>query len=152
MKLISTLALGLALVASPALAQSAPADGGFKMRHQGRMFSQMSPEGQEIMRNAMRGLADPDARGEVRAARDRVSQILAADRLDRAALERAMDEERRLVDAQHQRRQDAMVNAFTQLSAADRKAFVAEARSGRDRVEQRMKTWRDRRAAAGAGS
>ncbi|QMW23649.1 periplasmic heavy metal sensor [Sandaracinobacteroides saxicola] len=159
--------LSAALIAAPALAQTPPPppppgapaaavpdmpprEG--RMGREGRMFGSVSPEGRTILWAAMR---PADARGDraaIKAARDRVSDILSADRLDVPALRRAMDEERKLVDAMQAKRQAAMLDAFQKLTPADRKAFVADARQGRDRLEMGMKRWRERRTDPATGA
>lgn len=165
---MKTLTLTLALLAAaPALAQSAPPapppqqgagapgmegprgerrvfimrrDGGPMMGGMGPMGGLMtgvSPEGRAVLRDALRGQEGGD-RDALRAARDRVASLLSAERLDVAALRRAMDEERRQVDAQQNRRQAAMLEAYQKLSLSDRLALVANARAGRDRIEERV--------------
>ena len=142
----------LMTVAAPALAQSnaptpAPAPAGERMRgpdgpmSHGR-FSSLSPEGRQIMRDSLRASMNGDERAKVRDARARVTALLSADKLDVTALRRAMDDERKLVDAQHGRTQEAMIAAFQKLSLADRKAFAKDAADGRDRIEGRMKRMR----------
>jgi Spy/CpxP family protein refolding chaperone len=143
MKRLSLLALA-ALLSAPALAQTPPPPppGGPGM-HGGRMaeraFPSLSPEGRKIMMDAMRETRSETDRTDVRAARDRVGTVLSADKLDVTALRQAMDAERKLVDAQQQRRQEAMIGAFQKLSAADRKAFVADAKAGADRMRARIR-------------
>jgi Spy/CpxP family protein refolding chaperone len=160
---MTTAALAAALIAAPALAQTPPPPAGdtpggmqhgmHQGAHQGmrgggmggghmRMWAGMSPEGQAVMRDARKGMADDSGRQKLRDARDRIGTILSADKLDVAALRRAMDDERKLADAQQAARQEAMLAAFQKLSAADRKAFVVNARTGRDRMEQRMQRMR----------
>lgn len=136
----STLALA-ALIAAPALAQTPPPPpppGGQGRMMGERAFPSLSPEGRQIMRDAMRNSRAGADQDEIRNARDRVGSIVAADRLDVNALRQAMDAERRLVDAQHKRRQDAMIAAFQKLTPADRKAFVADAKAGGDRMRAKM--------------
>ncbi len=164
--------LGLAL-AAPALAQAqmappAPGDramragpdgGGHRMmmrRHGGGMdmsgmFDALSPEGRKIMVDAMASAgSDRQAQhAQVRAARDRMMAILEADRLDTAALKRAMDDEQAASTAQRDRMQAAMIGGFTRLSVADRKAFVAYGRAMRNRMEARMEQWQKRRGMGG---
>ncbi len=167
MKTTHILAIALSgLIAAPALAQTTPPppqagttmeagehDGRYHgmgqkgMGHRG-MFQSLSPEGRQTMVQAMRDAREDVDRTQIRAARERVGTILAADKLDVTALRNAMDAERRLVDARHKVRQDAMLAAFQKLSAADRKAFVADAKAGADRMKSRMEKRRDRRAAA----
>jgi Spy/CpxP family protein refolding chaperone len=141
---LSFLALA-ALLSAPALAQTPPpphgGPGGPGMqggRMAERAFPSLSPEGRKIMTDAMRETRGEADRAELRAARDRVGTVLSADRLDVNALRQAMDAERKLVDTQQQRRQEAMIAAFQKLSAADRKAFVADAKAGADRMRARM--------------
>lgn len=150
MKTLSTLVLA-GLLATPLAAQVAPpappAAPGVEaprvkvMRmHRGQMFPNVSPEGRAILRETMR--RDPAEREQLRAARDRINGLVAADRLDVAALRRAMEEERRLVDANHARRQAGMLAAIQKLSPADRKAFAEDAQRGRADVEARTAEWR----------
>ncbi len=150
-------ALLLGSVATPLLAQAAPppmdgpgregpADrGGGRMG--GRAFASLSEAGQATMREAMQAAAGDrtEDRAKVKASRDKMLDVLAADRLDTAALKRAMDEERALSSATQERRQAAMYAGFTKLSVADRKAFVVEAKQIRDRMQDRMDNWRERR-------
>ncbi len=158
---LRTAALGLLLAgAAPVLAQTAPpppphgmmagkADG----HHGKRMFSTLSEAGRQTMREAMRSGSDKRAeREQVRAARDRMLAALDADKLDMAALRKAMDDERAASNASHESRKAAMLAAFSKLSTADRKAFVAEARSMRDRMADRVGKWRERRGSGGPGT
>lgn len=147
----ATILLFAAVIATPALAQSAPPPASNTeaapqrkpmMMNRGA-FANMSDAGRATMREAMRAQHDPGHWEKLRTARDRVSALLAADRLDVAALRRAMDEERKLADAQQGRRQAAMLDAFQKLSVEDRKAFAAAAGQGRDRIERRVKNWRE---------
>ena len=150
-----------ALVAMPAVAQTAPpatpapqgmaagpdARGplpprGPRKAYPRGMFRNMSPEGRKLMIDAMRPLADPQQRAQLKAARDRVNSLLVADKLDSTALARAMDDERRLVDAQHARRQQALLGALQKMSAEDRKAFAAASQMGREQMADRLKRYR----------
>lgn len=140
--------LGAALmlgVAAPTMAQVPPppagsvpdSSAGVRGPH-GRMFGSMSEAGRTTMMDAMRG-ADP--RGDhaaTKAARDRMLTILDADRLDVGALKQAMDAEREAANAARIKHQSAMLVGFQKLSLADRKAFVADARAMRARMESRM--------------
>ena len=140
-----------ALLAAPALAQAAPpappagAEAKPKVRmqrmHQPMLFGNVSPEGRAILRNSMKG--DDGDRAAVKAARDRINGLVGAEKLDMTALKRAMEDERRLVDAQHVKRQSALLEAIQKLSPADRKAFAEDARKGRDQVEMRVMRWRE---------
>ncbi len=139
------------LLALPVAAQTAPAappapgmhagpHGGQGGRRAARlqMFSTLSPVGQQVMRDAMRG-GDPRAdHAAVKAARDQILVLLDADKLDVAALKRAMEAERATAEAMHNKRQAALLGAYQKLSVADRKALVAEARAMRARMESRM--------------
>ena len=109
----------------------------------GRAFASLSPEGRTIMREAMRGGSDRRNDHEaVMAARDRMLTVLNADKLDTSALKRAMDDERNVVNASRDRTQASMLAGFARLSVADRKAFVADARALRQRMQDRVKEWR----------
>ncbi|WP_199555844.1 periplasmic heavy metal sensor [Sandaracinobacteroides hominis] len=140
------------LMAGPLLAQAAPPPppgaqavpaGVRGDRWKGdRMFPTVSPEGRKILLEALRDPSMKDGREDVRASRDRVEAILAADKLDVNALRKAMDTERQLIDAQQKARQDRMIAVYQKLSAADRKAFVADAKSGRSKLEKRMGQFR----------
>ena len=74
----------------------------------------------------------------IAAARDKILVLLDADKLDVAALKRAMEAERATAEAMHNKRQAALLGAYQKLSVADRKALVAEARAMRARMESRM--------------
>ncbi|TPE59812.1 hypothetical protein FJQ54_12850 [Sandaracinobacter neustonicus] len=144
-----------ALMAAPALAQTAPpplaappaaaAEGRLKLRpmriQHAPLFGNVSPEGRAILLESMK--ADQSDRPALKAARDRINTLVGADKLDVPALKRAMEDERKLVDAQHVKRQSALLAAFQKLSPADRKAFADDARKGRDRVEARVIRWRE---------
>ncbi len=126
----------------PAGAQAAPEPG--KMRayrmERRQAFGNVSPEGRKVLVEALR--MSKEDRAAIVAQRDRINALIGADRLDVAALRRAMDEERRLVQQQHARRQAAMLAAIQKLSAEDRKAFAADARHGRAMAEGRAEEWR----------
>lgn len=152
-------ALLLAATAAPALAQSAPPppapgaamegrgphrmdvkrfgrDGG--RGGMGSALAGLSPEGRKVLGDAMR-----DARGEgpdaVGQARQKVLELLDADRLDVGAVRRAMAEEHSLVERKQQARQEAMLAAYQKLSVRDRKAFAASMRAQTYRMEQMRK-------------
>ena len=163
------LAAALLLAAAPALAQTTPpppagaapppgatgvAPRGYvrdrpgpmsPMMH-GGMFKSLSPAGKATMREAMKGdeAARRAEREAVKAARDRMLAILDAEKLDVAALKKAMADERAAANAGRERMQASMATAFTKLSLADRRAFVAEARQMRARMDERMKGWKQR--------
>jgi Spy/CpxP family protein refolding chaperone len=151
-------ALGLALaLAAPAAVAQAPApssppgpnatpertERGMRAHQMRRaLFADMSPEGRQALAEAMRSETRAEDRARIRAARDRINSLVAAERLDVAALRRAMEEERRLVDQQHAARQARMLAAFQRMSAADRKAFAENATRGRQMAESRAEEWR----------
>lgn len=110
--------------------------------HHGPMFQNMSEAGRTQLFAAMR--STPKERAEAKKARDQINSLIAADKLDSAALRRAMDNERKLTDTQRARRQVAMLAAIEKLSEADRKAFAATASRARATVEARTDAWRNR--------
>ena len=117
----------------------------------GGMFAGLSDAGRAMMRDATKA-GDPRADHEaVKAARDRMLVVLEADRLDTAALKRAMEEERKAVQTGHDRRQAAMLTGFSKLTLEDRKAFVANARGMRARMEARVGKGYGRRDGGGRG-
>ncbi len=141
-------ALAIAAVAAPAMAQMPPPPG---MRAEGHgggpremPFKGMSEPGRRTVMAAMRpdGPADRADHDRVRMARDRMLQVLGADRLDPVALRRAMDDERDAANAMKARRQGALLQALQGLSLADRRAFVDDARAMRGRFEGRMKMFK----------
>lgn len=129
---------------APAAPMAGMRHGGMGMMG-GHMFPSLSEAGRAAMRDAMKSGGDRrEEREGVRAARDRMLSLLEADRLDPAALKRAMDDERNAANASRERHQAAMLAAFGKLSAADRKAFVVDSRAMKNRMEQRMSQWRGR--------
>lgn len=168
-KLIRAAGLGLLLAASPVVTQSVLAQtstppqasealamkrDGHGGRMGGRMFSSLSEAGRATMMEAMKASDWRGDRTAVRAARDRMLTVLEADKLDTGALKKAMEDERAISNASHDRRQSAMLAAFSKLSVEDRKAFVTEARQMRERMQERMgdrkQRWRDRRGGGAA--
>jgi uncharacterized membrane protein len=143
----------LLAVAAPVAAQMPPPGAGMPgMGHGPRgmhgrgMFASMSEAGRKTMMEAMRAGGDRRAeRDQVKAARDRMLTLLEAERLDTGALKKALDDERNAASASRERHQAAMLAAFAKLSVADRKAFVADARAMKTRMESRMKGWRGKR-------
>jgi uncharacterized membrane protein len=108
----------------------------------GGMLAGLSPAGKAAMRAALKDI-DPRAdHAATEAARDRMLATLDADRLDPIALKRAMDDEREAANAAKARHQAAMIAGFQQLSVADRKAFVASARTIREQVGERTAAMR----------
>ena len=132
--------------AAPAAAAAASGDKA-KMRHgpmhggamRGGMFGGLSDAGRTVMRDAMQAGGDPRAdHAAVKAARDRMLVLLETDKLDTAALRRAMDDERKAAQLGHDRRQSGLLAGFSKLTAADRKLFVANARVMQGRMAARV--------------
>jgi Spy/CpxP family protein refolding chaperone len=147
-----------AAIAAPALAQAAPPappvpPAGspsveqrrevrvYRMDRREGMFGNVSVEGRALLSEALR-TNRPEDRAQVQAARDRINTLIAAERLDMAALRKAMADERRIVDEQHARRQAALLEAVGKLTPADRKAFAEDAMKGRRQAEARADEWR----------
>lgn len=107
-------------------------------------FSGMSPEGRQILREAMEPKDSPQDRQALQAARQRLLSLIAADRLDVAAIRKAQAAERELVTRQHERKQEALLAAYQKMSAADRKAFTEGMRSQEERMLEHMKRARER--------
>ena len=105
----------------------------------GGMMSKLSPEGRDILRQAMAEGPIAVNRAAIDAARKKMLDILAADRLDVAALRSAMSEERAITARQQETHQESMLAAFQKLSAADRKAFADSMRGMHMQMEMRMK-------------
>ena len=101
------------------------------------MFAGMSETGRAIMRAAMKSADARAGREATGAARDRWLAMLDADRFDPVALRRAMDDERAAANAAKMRQQTAMIAGFQQLSLADRRIFVGNARTLRARIAER---------------
>ena len=142
--LAALLLLGTAL---PAAAHMPPPPGEMMPDGPGRppmpgmrqnMFASMSEAGRATMMAAMRGPDHKNAHMATKAARDRMLAVLDADRLDPVALRRAMDDEREAATAMKVKEQAGMLAAFQRLSLADRRAFVADARAMRSRMENRV--------------
>lgn len=109
------------------------------------MFPSMSEAGRKTMHDAMMASGSRrDVREKMAAIREKMLTALEADRFDAAAVKRAMDEERALAESTRAQRQAAMLAAFGKLSTEDRKAFVADSRAMKQRMQQRMAGWRDR--------
>jgi uncharacterized membrane protein len=122
-----------------------PGPGGGRM-HGRAMFASMSEAGRKTMMEAMRAGGDRrDEMQQVKAARDRMLALLEAEKLDSAALKRALDDERNAANANRERHQAAMLAGFAKLSVADRKAFVVDARAMKSRMESRMQHRRGKR-------
>jgi uncharacterized membrane protein len=143
-------------IAAPAFAQAQPPGApppegqirrlspGMAGFHEVDRFAGMSAEGRATLREAMKPRPSAEDRAAVRAARQRVLTLIAADRLDVAAVRRAQAAERDLVVKQHERQQDAMLAAYQKLSAADRKAFADGMRDREERMLDGLKRARER--------
>lgn len=156
MKITALLGTALILgIAVPAAAQMPPppADGmpPSPGGPHGRMFGSMSDAGRRIMMEAMRGTDPRGDHSATQGARDRMLTILDADRLDVAALRQAMDAERETANASRIKHQAALLAGFQKLSLADRKAFVADARAMRARMESEIGKWQGRHGARKGG-
>nr|WP_295663162.1 hypothetical protein [Polymorphobacter sp.] len=108
------------------------------------LFGAMSDTGRATMLAAMKSTDPHMVHAATKAARDRMLAVLDADRLDPLALKRAMDDEREAASAAKLKQQGALLVAFQQLSLADRRAFVADARAMRSRMDNRMAEMRKR--------
>ena len=115
------------------------------------MYAGMSEAGRTTMRAAMKSADARLGHEATSAARDRMLAILDADRLDPVALKRAMDDEREAATAAKVRHQAALIAGFQQLSLADRRAFVVNARAMRARMESRTAGWQARRGGSAPG-
>ena len=154
MKTAALSALLLLGAALPAAAQMPPppemmpdGPGRPPMRGMKHMFASMSPAGRAAMLAAIRSTDPKTSHAATKAARDRMLAVIDADRLDPVALKHAMDDEREAATTAKVREQVAMIGAFQQLSLADRRAFVADARAMRERVESQMAEMKARRGA-----
>ena len=130
-------AILLLMTAMPAAAQLAlpEAYDGAQRPRGNPMFAGMSDAGRAAMRTALNEADPRGGRAMTDAARDRMLAVLDADRLDVGALRRAMDDEREAANAAKVRHQAGMIAGLQQLSLADRRAFVANARAVRARME-----------------
>jgi hypothetical protein len=144
MRKMTTLALALGLMAvsagplaGPALAQGAMGGPGGRMSSD--MFNGMSAEGRQIMSQAMMAGRDGTARDQLKAAHDQVMTLLSQPTVDRAALQKAMAAEDKIMIDQINRQSDSMLKGFMLLSAADRQAWVANERAMRARMQGRRK-------------
>lgn len=136
--------LAAAMIAAPALAQSAPvapaAPAAPATAQRPALFSDISPEGRATLQEAFRaGWGDREA---IKAARTEINALIGAEKLDVNAVRRAMEAEQKLVRTQQVRRQEATLAAVQKLSAADRKAFAVHAERGHAKFEGRAHKWR----------
>ena len=129
MKTVLNVAMAAALMS---LAPQALAQGGQGARRaQADLYAGMSPQGRQIMSEAMLQGSDAGARDQWMAAHERMLATLEREPLDRDALADAMKAQGRILDEAEARRRDAMLRGFSLLSAADRKAWAANDRARR---------------------
>lgn len=95
----------------------------------------ISPEGRAILKDSWKQ-GDKKAFEEMRAARENVRTLMAADKLDIPALKKAMDTQKKLQDNQHATRQQRLLETLPKLSTADRKALTAAMNRGPDKFAQ----------------
>jgi len=136
-------ALGAGVV--PAAAQPAPPPppaavaregaGGPGLGMLGMGLAALSPEGRATVQQAIREARDPETRAAIQVARARILQLMAADRLDVGAFERALGEERSLALRQQERAHRTLLATLQKLSPADRKALADAGLRARERVE-----------------
>lgn len=89
----------------------------------GQMFSELSPEGRATMEEGWRDTRR-ELRGEFKAIREvrrEVKELLAAETLDRPALEAALDRVSAATDRIQARFQQTFVDSITKLTAEDRR-------------------------------
>jgi uncharacterized membrane protein len=148
--MIRNMALGLMsglLLAGPALAgdepKAKPGARAYAVEWQAR-FAEMSPEGRAIIAEAMRRDRIPANAKDVKAARDRVLDLLEAERLDVDAIRKAQAAERMLAIKEHEKAQEKMVEAYKRLSLEDRRAFAELMRSKEERMLRHMQRARAR--------
>ena len=107
-------------------------------------FADMSPQGMMLVREAMKRDALPSNAEEVRKARSRVLELLAAEKLDVEAIRKAQAAERSVAIREHAAAQEKMLKAYQRLSPADRRAFVAGMRMQEERMLKHMERARAR--------
>jgi hypothetical protein len=137
-----------AVLAQPGASQE-PAPGARVVKrsvevHWSSPFASMSPEGRAIINDAMRRDRVPSNAEEVRRARQRVLDLIAADRLDIDAIRKAQAEERRVAMKEHAKAQERMLRAYRKLSPADRRAFAEGMRDQEERMMRHMQKARER--------
>ncbi|MDT7934548.1 MAG: periplasmic heavy metal sensor [Sphingomonadaceae bacterium] len=146
----AALAALVGAAALPAAAQDMPPPPAPGLGNPGRpgglrgTMSQLSPEGRQALKQAMQSLRGDGTREQIQAARQQQLDILGAETFDAAAMQRAQMAERNLVTGQQQRRQAALLAAYSRMSAADRRVLAQAANQGRAMVQNRLQRFRDR--------
>ncbi|WP_374598791.1 hypothetical protein [Sphingosinicella sp.] len=107
-------------------------------------FADMSPQGAAIIAEAMQAQRIPSNAEEVRKARQKVLDLISAERLDIEAIRRAQAEERALAIKEHARAQEKMLKAYQRLSLQDRRAFAEGMREQEERMMQHLARARER--------
>lgn len=107
-------------------------------------FADMSPQGMALIGEAMKRERIPANAEEVRKARQRVLELLSAERLDIGAIRRAQAEERAVAITEHALAQEKMLKAYQQLSVEDRRAFAEGMRMQEERMTKHMARARER--------
>lgn len=107
-------------------------------------FADMSPQGAAIIADAMQAQRIPSNAEEVRKARQKVLDLISAERLDIEAIRRAQAEERALAIKEHARAQEKMLKAYQRLSLQDRRAFAEGMRAQEERMMQHLARARER--------
>lgn len=119
----------------PMMLRDGPAGTGLGTLRMG--LADLSPEGRATVQEAVRAARDPEALAAIRVARARILQLMAAERLDVAAFERALREERTLAMRQQERAHSTLLATVQKLSPADRKALADAGLRARERLASR---------------
>jgi uncharacterized membrane protein len=107
-------------------------------------FADMSPQGAAIIAEAMQAQRIPSNAEEVRNARQKVLDLISAEKLDIDAIRKAQAEERSLAIKEHARAQEKMLKAYQRLSLQDRRAFAEGMRAQEERMMQHLARARER--------
>lgn len=107
-------------------------------------FTDMSPQGLALIGEAMKRERMPANAEQVRRARQKVLELLVADTLDIGAIRKAQAEERALAIKEHALAQEKMLQAYQQLSLADRRAFANGMRMQEERMLRHLDRARER--------
>lgn len=107
-------------------------------------FADMSPQGAAIIADAMRQERIPTNAEEVRRARQRVLDLISAEKLDMDAIRKAQAQERAIAIKEHARAQEKMLKAYQRLSLSDRRAFAEGMHEQEERMMQHLARARER--------
>ncbi len=135
--------LGAAMLAPLGAGQVAADDKKSYVYEWKTIFVDMSPEGANIIAEAIKAPQIPSNVEEVRRARQRVLDLISAESLDIAAIRKAQSEERSLAIKEHARSQEKMLKAYQRLSLSDRRAFARGMREREERIKKHMDRARD---------